>query len=245
VIKAYPDKLRADPEVRASALALCATRPAWAMELLAAIDRKKQVNEKFVAHTIDKNDVPEPIVKQLLLLADPEVAKLTMHLWPEVRVATPAEKNATISRITRLLESGGGNQDNGRKIFMATCGSCHRLFGEGGNIGPDLTGYDRGNLRDLLNNIVDPNAYIREGYVSYQVTTSDGRTISGTLKSRTASAISLQPFSGDPITLGLNQVKEIKEQKTSIMPERLLEKMPDQQIKDLLTYLTRQDKKQL
>ena len=54
VTTAYPDKLRADPDVRSAALSLLALRKTWALQLLNAIDRKKQPGEKFIAHTIDK-----------------------------------------------------------------------------------------------------------------------------------------------------------------------------------------------
>src|SRR5207248_341720 len=114
---------------------------------------------------------------------------------------TSPEKNATIARIRAVMKSGGGNAALGKTLFSNKCGSCHRLFGAGGSIGPDLTGYDRSNLDDLLTNIVDPNAYIREGYVTSQVTTVDGRTIVGNVKSRKGSVITIQPFSGDPVNI--------------------------------------------
>ncbi len=240
VVKAYPDKLRADPDVRAAALALLATRAAWAIELLNAIDRKKQKDEKFVAHTIDKDDIPEQLVRQLKLLDDPHILQTTERLWPHIRLATSPEKNGTIARISALMKTGGGNSLKGKPLFMNKCGSCHRLFNAGGNIGPDLTGYDRTNLADLLTNIVDPSAYIREGYGTHHITTKDGRTVVGTIKARNAVIISIQPFTGDPVSIGTTQVKEIKEQKTSIMPERLLEGMTNQEIKDMMTYLMEQ-----
>jgi hypothetical protein len=62
----------------------------------------------------------------------------------------------------------------------------------------------------------------------------------GTIKARNAVIISIQPFTGDPVSIGTTQVKEIKEQKTSIMPERLLEGMTNQEIKDMMTYLMEQ-----
>ena len=72
VVNAYPDKLRADPFVRNAALALLASRKPWATQLLNAIAREKKPGEKFIAHTIDKTDVPLEIAHQLILLNDPE-----------------------------------------------------------------------------------------------------------------------------------------------------------------------------
>ncbi len=243
VVKAYPDKLRADPDVRASALMLCSARPAWAIQLLNAIDRKKQGNEKFIAHSISKDDIPDHIVRQLKLLNDPFIVQTTERLYPHVGLATTVEKNAAIAHIEGLIKSGGGDPVKGRALYMNTCGPCHRLFNAGGSLGPDLTGYDRSNLSDLLTNIVDPSAYIREGYVAHRITTADGRIIVGTIKSRSGSLISIQPFSGDLININTSQVKNIQEQKTSIMPEKLLSGMNDQEIKNIVSYLMKPDKR--
>jgi putative heme-binding domain-containing protein len=125
----------------------------------------------------------------------------------------------------------------GRTIFQSRCGSCHKLFDEGGNLGPELTGYDRSNLNDLLLNIVDPNADIREGYVNYLITTLDGRTLVGTILERSGSTVTLQPPAGEAFILHTDQIKEMQAQSTSLMPEHLLEGLTDQQIRDLFAYL--------
>ncbi len=49
--------------------------------------------------------------------------------------------------------------------------------------------------------------------------------------------ISIQPFSGDPVNISSNQIKDITEQKTSIMPEGLLDGMTDGEVRDLVAYL--------
>ncbi|HEX8040647.1 MAG TPA: c-type cytochrome, partial [Chryseosolibacter sp.] len=240
VVQAYPDQLRADPDVRAAALALCASRPAWAARLLDAIDDRKQMSKKFVAHTIAREDIPDQVVRQLKLLNDESVTRTAERLWPEVRLATSPEKNATLTRVLALLSAEGGNAAEGRNIYRVTCGGCHRLFDEGGNVGPDLTGYDRSNVKDLLVNIVDPGAYIREGYGAYRIQTLDGRIILGTIRSRSGSTMSVQPLSGEAVVISSDQVKDITEQKTSIMPERLLDALTDAQVRDLVAYLMKE-----
>jgi putative heme-binding domain-containing protein len=47
---------------------------------------------------------------------------------------------------------------------MKQCAACHKLFHKGGNVGPDLTPYQRGNLETLLTSVIDPSAEIREGF---------------------------------------------------------------------------------
>lgn len=228
VAKAYPDKLRDDYDVRESALALFASRTPWAHQLVNSITKTR---------TIEQSDVPEHIVWQLKMLKDDSIGKATERLWPALKTVTANEKNKTIERVAKSMKAGIGDPVAGHPLFIAKCGTCHKLFNEGRNIAPDLTGYDRKNLGDLLNNIVDPSAYIREGYGSWHITTIDGRTIIGTLKAKNDKSLTIQPFTGEPVTLSSTKVKTIEQMDTSIMPERLLDGLNDKQVKDLFSYL--------
>lgn len=241
LVKAYPDKLRADPGVRIAALTLFSSRASWAMALMNAIDRKKQPGEKFIAHTISRNDVPDQIVRQIHMLKDPEATASAVRIWPDVRFATNEEKNQRISEVSKVLQSGSGYPATGKKIFTRSCGPCHRLFNEGGTLGPDLTGYDRRNVSDLLTNIVDPGAYIREGFVTYRVSTADGRVLSGTVADRTGQTVTFNLLSGGTINLPEKEIKEMEAQ-PSMMPDNLLEQLSDQEVRDLFAYLTQTDK---
>jgi putative heme-binding domain-containing protein len=235
VIKAYPDQLRADPDVRVAALSLFATRTSWAMDLLNAIGREKRPGEQFIGRTVDKSDVPPNIIQQIKLLNDNAVTDFVNKIWPEMQSGAP---DASMAKVMQAINAGKGNAVAGHAVFVNTCGVCHKLFDEGGNIGPNLTGYDRSNLSDLITNIVDPNAFIREGYGAFHVETTDGRKLVGTLKSNEGNTITIQPFSGEPITLGKTQVKNMEAQKTSLMPEHLLDNMNDQQVRDLMAYIS-------
>lgn len=241
VVKAYPDRLRADPGVREAALALFATRPDWSMDLIDAIDRKKKPGEKFVAHTISKDDVPEYIVRQMNMLNDTRVTGMTGRIWPDVRLATSEEKGKQIAQVSAILKQGSGDIASGEKVYEQTCGACHRLFEKGGTIGPDLTGYDRQNINDLLINIIDPNAFIREGYVSYRITTTDGRVLTGSILSKDAGTMSVRLLSGTVVTLAAKEVKDMEEM-PSMMPDNLLTPLTDNQIRDLFAYLSKKTK---
>ena len=83
LVEAYPDKLRADPDVRLAALNLFVSRKAWARQLLQAIEETKQISKK---------DVPLQIVRQLKLLDDPLITETTERLWQEVRLTAAVEK---------------------------------------------------------------------------------------------------------------------------------------------------------
>jgi putative heme-binding domain-containing protein len=237
IVKAYPDRLRNDYDVRESALTLFASRPTWATLLINAISRERKPGETFIAHTIDKSDVPGHIVRQMKLLGDKELIKSCDQLWPEVRTSTPEKKNKLIASVATSLREGKGNTTAGYPLFIAKCSSCHKLFNDGRNIAPDLTGYDRKNLHDLLNNIVDPSAYIREGYETWHLVTRNGRTVIGTMKSKSANSVTLQPFTGDAVTISSSDVKTLEQMKVSMMPEHLLDNLQPQQIRDFFSYL--------
>ncbi len=238
VTAAYPDKLRSEPMVRYAALSLLACRQEWTMNLLEAIDRKKLPGEKFIAHTIDKADVPFPIAQQLMLHPSPSISAAVTKLWPEVLPVSAEEKNQQMEKVSQLLKTGKGDAASGKLIFNSLCGRCHRLFGEGEHMGPELTGYDRKNLNDLFTNIIDPGAYVREGYGAYQIITRDKRNMLGILKADNGSTLVLQLFYGSTVVIPKDQVVEINDQKVSIMPERLLDNLPDQQIRDLVAFMT-------
>lgn len=237
IVKAYPDKLRSDYDVRDAALSLFASRSEWAMLLINAIERERQPGENFIAHTIDKNDVPGYIVRQMKLLGNTQITAACERLWPETNPATAEQKNIQVRDVTGTLSNTKGDKNAGHALFIARCGTCHRLFDEGRAIAPDLTGYDRKNLRDLLINITDPSAYIREGYETWHIVTANGRTVIGTIRSKTKNAVTVQPFTGESVTIGTNDVRIMEQMNTSMMPERLLDGMTSKQIADLFSYL--------
>lgn len=240
VVKAYPDRLRADPGVRLAALSLLASRPEWATALLDAIDRKKKPGENFIAHTIRREDVTELIARQLAMLEDPQISAVVTRLWPSAGFLPAAEKTARIRQVSEVLKQGPGEPGRGRALFMRACGSCHLLFGEGGTLGPDLSGYDRKDISDLLINIIDPGAYVREEYTTYRITTHDGRTLAGTISNRNGTTLTLDLLTGEKLVLPQGAISEMVAQ-PSIMPDRLLDTLSDDEVRDLFAYLTSDD----
>lgn len=224
----YPDKLRADPDVRAASLELFASRASWASQFLNRISVSKQINE---------SDVPLPIVRQMKLLGNAEITRQADIIWPDYKLASAEKKSKKLSELKQLLRTETGNPTHGKTLYQKSCGACHRLFGEGGEIGPDLTGYDRRNIQDLLMNILDPNAEIREGYVNYKIITQDDRTLSGIIADQSSEFVRLRQYSGQELTLSTQQIQEMQALPLSLMPERLLDPLSDQEIKDLFAYL--------
>jgi len=228
VVRAYPDKLRANPTVRLAALQLLASRAIWFQPFLTSITDSRQVK---------KEDVPLHIIRQFKLLADPKTDLKLNQIWPEVQIASAAQKKAEIKRIQSALETGVGQLGTGAVIYDQICGNCHQLNGDGGEIGPDLSGYDRQNLVEMALNIVDPNAYIREGYVNFQFNMKDGQTILGTIQNQTEKNYLIQVLGGEELTLSAKLIESAIPQEQSLMPEHLTATLSDQELRDLFAFI--------
>ena len=228
VLGAYPGVLREDPEVRLAALNLLVSRPDWAKALIEQIDGTS---------IIHREDVPVELAQRMIMLEQTDIIPIIHRLWPATQSATGEEKTRTIGHLAEVIRSEPGNPQSGQIVYQRACGICHTLKGEGGQIGPDLTGYDRRDLPLMLLQVVDPNADIREGYVNYRISTRDGRTLAGFLKERTENGVAIQPYGSEPIRLSADEIEKMEPQQTSLMPEGILENLSDEEVRDLFAYL--------
>jgi putative heme-binding domain-containing protein len=212
---------------RAAALALLASRPAWSLELLQAVD----------AGNISSSAVGQDTLETLKTYKQKEIAELVRKHWRPEQVPTTAEMRRQIDHYAAAIRDSSGDPYAGRTLFTATCAVCHKLFGQGAQVGPDLTAYKRDDLETMLLNIVNPSAEIREGYETYLVSTKDGRTLSGFLVDRDNRVVVLRGIDAANVVLPREQIEEIRASRLSLMPEGLLKGMNDQQVCDLFAYL--------
>ncbi|MEZ4992221.1 MAG: c-type cytochrome [Saprospiraceae bacterium] len=225
----YPDRLRADRDVRNAAQDLLISRPEWAELLLQKIQQSRQIAAE---------DLPREKVQQLLLFEDEAIRQAVRQIWPDILPLSPEEKNSAIIHFRDIIKNGpSGQPEVGKALFARSCASCHQLFGQGGHIGPDLTGYERKNLDYLLLHIVDPNADIREGFVNYSLVTRDGRHLSGVLEDNSGNRVRLRTLSGTTHVFSDDQISSLQAVPVSLMPERLLDSLTEQQVRDLFSYL--------
>lgn len=129
------------------------------------------------------------------------------------------------------------NLAKGKVIFQNTCGACHMLHGEGGQIGPDITGSNRTNTAYLLSNILNPSGDLQEDYKLVVVTTQDGRTYSGNVIAENDRNITLRIVGQDPINISKSQIQSRDVTEKSMMPEGLLNNLTDKEVLDLFAYL--------
>jgi putative heme-binding domain-containing protein len=123
----------------------------------------------------------------------------------------------------------------GKAVFLKTCAQCHTLYGEGGKVGPDLTGSNRANLDYALMNILDPSAIIAKEYQVTLIRTKDGRVING-IATTGENSVKLLTEPG-PVVVPKNEIDRMKQSDLSMMPEGLINGMTEEQVADLIAYL--------
>ena len=152
-------------------------------------------------------------------------------------VTDAARLEQEIQRLAKVVTAKPGSPYDGKKLYAASCAACHRVFEQGGQIGPDLTAYQRDDLDTMLLNIINPSAEIREGYENFLLTTKDGRWASGFLVEQDKRAVMLRGLDGQDISFAREAIRELKAQGLSLMPGGLLAGYNDGQIRDLMAYL--------
>src|SRR5207302_3105045 len=113
-----------------------------------------------------RRDVSAFTARQLRALQNPQVDAALATVWGTVRPASQ-EKTQLMERYRKLLTGdslAGADRVRGRLVFNQTCATCHRLFDDGGDIGPELTGAQRTNLDYILENVLDPSAVVARDY---------------------------------------------------------------------------------
>jgi putative membrane-bound dehydrogenase-like protein len=225
LLKAYP-KWNADE--KSDAIQTLSARSKYALALLNAIDAK----------AIPRADVNSYTVRQLQALKSPEVSARLTKIIGEIRPAS-ADKAKLMAKYRAELKPDvlkKANLANGRALYVNACANCHRLFGEGGDIGPDLTGSQRTNLDYVLENVLDPSAIVPKEYQVTVVVTKAGRTLSGLVKKESDQALTLQ-LPNEVVVVPKGDIDTRTPTKVSMMPDGIFEQMRLEEVRDLVAYL--------
>ncbi|HEU5077896.1 MAG TPA: PVC-type heme-binding CxxCH protein [Opitutaceae bacterium] len=189
------------------------------------------------AGSIPRETIQPDTREKMRLLASGKLAPRLDHLFGGKIAAQPEQVRAEVARVLGVVSTPGGDPYRGRTQFEQTCAACHRLYGKGGEIGPDLTSFKRDDLPSIVLNIVNPSAEIREGYESFIVTTKDGSVYSGFLASQDPQRVVLRDMAGVSITLERAKIATMNGIGRSLMPEGLLSGKSDAELRDLFSYL--------
>jgi putative membrane-bound dehydrogenase-like protein len=214
-----------DEGVRLAAIGALAGRPDWARKMLDAIAANKIASAGF----------PVSVRRQLATSSDKAIrdrAFKVLGAWKE----SSDDTKALIAAKRKACIEGEPDLDAGKLVFTTTCAVCHSFHGGGQKVGPDLIGSGRSNLDALLANVIDPNQIIGNGYENINVTTKDGRTVSGRLVEDAPAHVKLLAIAGAEQIVPRDQVAKLENTHQSVMPAGF-GALPDDVFRNLVWYV--------
>jgi putative heme-binding domain-containing protein len=226
IILARQDQM--EPELRPKAIELLTQRPVWSLALLKAI-RESRVS----ASALNANQI-----RKLVGSKDPALVTQAKAIWGTVREGRNPGRERVIAQLRTMLRTHPGNPYAGAQVFQKVCGQCHKIYGEGQDVGPEITRNGRGSYDQLLSNVLDPNLVIGAAYQATVVATADGRTLTGLLAEDSPERIVLKTQGGKLETIPRKDVEEMKLSPLSLMPEELEKQLSPEELADLFAYIT-------
>jgi putative membrane-bound dehydrogenase-like protein len=220
------------PDDRAALVDLLASRRESAGALLDAV----------AAGRVRTDEISAFHARQIAEFGDEPLTTRLEELWGQVRVSD-ADRQALIARWKRDLtpESvAAADPRHGRLLFQRDCAGCHVLFGAGRKLGPDLTGSNRRNLDYLLENVIDPGASVGADFRAVSFVLADGRALTGVISAADERTVTVQA-AAESVVLDRRDIAEQVVQRQSLMPDGLLTKLSDADVRALVAYLTSPD----
>ena len=201
-----------------------ASRLSYASELLGALRDGK----------IAKSDIPTYTARSLQNILGNSFEKV----YGKVLQVGKGKDQMIAKYRERILASDFSKADigQGRVVYQQVCGACHIMYGEGGKIGPELTGSNRANLDYFLLNVLAPSYDVPEGYRMVTVTSKDGQVFVGNVVEEDAGKVVLNMV-GQKTVVAKSDIKSRETSNVSMMPEGLLNLLQDKQILDLIAYM--------
>ena len=225
ILEAYPTF---NAVAKRAAVNTLSFRPRFAKALMTAVKEGKIPTKDLTAYT----------VRQLRSFNDKEMDAWIAQTWGVARTSNE-QKLKEIAKYKAILTPEAlksGDPSAGRAIFAKTCMQCHTLYGEGGKVGPDITGANRQDIDYLMVNINDPSAVIAKDYMVSLVYMKDDDVFTGIVNKEDDSTLSLTTESGVQV-LQKSDIKEVRHSQLSMMPEGLLTPLSKKELINLVSYL--------
>ncbi|MGL4549539.1 MAG: PVC-type heme-binding CxxCH protein, partial [Gemmataceae bacterium] len=214
-------------DLKPRAIDVLAQRDAWGKALLAHVAAKK----------IDPGAIGVNQARRLLASKDKELAALTVKHWGTLREERNPEREKVVRDMREHLSRTAGDPKRGIAVYKNLCGQCHKLHGEGAEVGPDITLNGRPTFDQLLSNTFDPSLVIGPGYHGVTVFDKKGRSVTGLLAEDGPTRVVLKVQGGKQEVLARKAIEKVEVSKLSLMPEGVEKQLKPQEVADLFAFL--------
>ena len=192
---------------------------------------------------IDDGELSDAVQQQVIAAASDSPQSHVRELFEKYLPEEERPKRLGSEIDAAALLALEGDAERGRTLFFDTegiqCKSCHKITGQGADVGPDLSQigkkYDRARI---LDNILHPSREIDPKFAQHLAVMNDGRLHTGILVEQTGDVVVLKDTKGELIRLDADEIDELARQQQSMMPDLLLRDMTAEQVADLLAFLS-------
>lgn len=212
------------PASKKTAVQALMRRPEWTAEMFDAVEKGK----------ISKGDIAVEQWSQLKSNPNRAISRRAETLMLAGN-AVSADREEIVKKLLPLAKEKG-DPARGKEVFTATCAVCHTFNGQGGKVGPDLSGIGARDRSEILTDILDPNRSVEANFRMWNVTTKDGETLSGRMDTETQTTIEILDTAGQKHTVQRKDITQLQGLQTSIMPTGF-EALPPDDIKGLMEYI--------
>ncbi|MCA9037003.1 MAG: c-type cytochrome [Planctomycetaceae bacterium] len=188
---------------------------------------------KVVASTINANQA-----RKMLSLKEERLTDLINRHWGIVRSQRDPARARLISQMRNTLRTSAGNPVAGQAVFRKVCAQCHKIYGEGADVGPDITRNGRASFEQLLSNVFDPSLVIGSSYQALTVVTNEGRVVTGLPIEDSPQRVTLKVQGDKMEVIARSDIDEVVRSELSLMPEGLEKQLKPEELIDLFAYLT-------
>lgn len=148
---------------------------------------------------------------------------------------------AQVEKVRQMVLTRG-DAGRGRSLFLNSttlaCVNCHKLEGLGGQVGPDLSRlWDSASIEKIIESLIEPSKEIKEGFQSYRLATTKGKTHAGLKVAETKDDVTIREANGIDIRVPRTEIEELAVSKTSLMPDNVVSHLSFDQFIDLVAFL--------
>ncbi|MDA0814565.1 MAG: c-type cytochrome [Verrucomicrobia bacterium] len=212
------------PNVRRTAISVLMRRSTWTKAMLDAVDQKE----------IPKADLAPEHWTQLQRNPDRQVARTAERL-ATMTASSSEERKGVLDKLLPLANEQG-DAARGKEVFATSCVVCHVINGEGGKVGPELTGIGARDRTEILQEILDPNRSLEANYRLWIVTTNEDAVFAGRLEAETQTTVKILDLVAQKHIIQRSDIKSLQVSPQSIMPAGF-DALPAEDLKNLLEYL--------
>jgi putative heme-binding domain-containing protein len=211
------------PPLREEAVTVLLSRPIWHEPLIAALEKG----------IIPISQVSIPQRTRLAAIRDEKLAERAKKVLASFALGPRKE---VIDRYQESLALKG-DASRGLVVYRRECLNCHKLRGEGHDVGPSLETVQHRSPQEILIHVLDPSREVSPQFLDYAVRLNDGRVLTGLIAAETDAGLTLRRAQNQEDNILRSEIDDITSSGKSLMPEGLEQKITPQEMADLIAYL--------